>query len=115
MTDSPRGQQGTGRVITKGFAMTSAYLTLLPQDAARRATRAALAPPGRRSPGGASRLFRNWSLFSLYASPCFSLTCEETPPMRLRRHGPCFGDVQSDAGKGGVPCYGSLSMRSRRL
>ena len=95
--------------------MTSAYLTPFPHDAARSAPQAALAPPGRRSSGGACRPFRNWPLFSLYASPFICTTCGETHRMRLRRHGPCLGEVQTDAGKGGVPCCGSLSTRSRRL
>jgi hypothetical protein len=95
--------------------MTSAYLPLFPYDAARSAARAAPAPPGRRSSGGAVIMFQNWSPISLAASFSPWLTCEETHQMRLRRHGPCFGDVQSDAGKGGMPCCGSLFTRSRRL
>jgi hypothetical protein len=67
------------------------HLTLFLHDAARSASRAALAPLGRRFPRGASGQFPSSFRFALSATRYCPLPCEETHRRLLRRHGPCFG------------------------
>jgi hypothetical protein len=64
------------------------------------APRAAPAPPERRSWRGASRLFPSSSCPARSATCHTLLPCEQTHPGHLRRHGPCFGGVRANAGKG---------------
>jgi hypothetical protein len=70
------------------------HLTLFLHDAARSAPRAAPAPPGRRSPRGASGLLPSLSRFALSATRYRLLPCEETQRKQLGRHGPCFKECR---------------------